>query len=941
MRSVEDPTEDDSSEEWTMPSSDTAGTGGAATGTGGATSATGGEERSAARRRRRKRRKRLSARKKNRRGSVGLGKRHAAGLNSGVASRDVGSWRRKDGRTGTPNHSDTSTRILLDLIQELEADILLEESVEGSAGAGLGEPGLVAAAGVCLNVARRPRPRARSGGEAGRRMGAVSSGLLAELTQVLDRRLRERQRDHPPPAAPQPGLGFWSLISSTCPSSPLRDPRFRELLPCLRPHPSLYPFALDLASPDPEVEVMESSVVLQDLAEGYARQGQEAALPVWLQQTLDLLPSGTTCGGMDSSTCLELALEGERLCKAGDCRAGVAFFEAAIQTGTDDLRTLSAIYSQLGNAYFYLGEYDKAMDYHKLDLTVARTMGDRLGVAKASGNLGNTLKVMGKFKEAICCCERHLSISQELEDKVGEGRALYNLGNVYHAQGKHLGRIGPQEPGGFSDEVKHCLQKAVEYYAANLRLMEELNDRSAQGRACGNLGNTHYLLGNFTQAISYHSERLAIAKEFGDKAAERRAHSNLGNAHIFLGKFETAADHYKKTLHLAQELGDRAVEAQACYSLGNTYTLLRDFAMAIQYHLRHLAIAEELKDKVGEGRACWSLGNAYSATNNNEKALHYATRHLEISKEMTPDAKGVLRKYQSEDAGIGSHSSEDARHPVNGPTSYTSSSHADKNKSINEESSMDDDSFFELLSRFQSKRMDDQRCTLSIDGNKENHPNQQQKSDRSAAPPASATTQTRDHGGSLSSTGSTNGTTTPSDSGARVDLPLQVPKLKLDNCGVLEELMESIAGMQSRRMDEQRASLPQLPGLNNQQVILQRLSVAASDSTPLPDDNFFDMLMRCQGSRIEDQRSSLPNESSLTHSAPTVPDDDFFSLIMRFQSGRLEDQRSTMPLEAASRSTSNHRTTTDEEEPPPPAASTQPSNTSKDGLVSRLVKGRK
>lgn len=624
---------------------------------------------------------------------------------------------------------------------------------------------------------------------------------------------------------------------------------------------------------------------------------------------------------MDSSTCLELALEGERLCKAGDCRAGVAFFEAAIQTGTDDLRTLSAIYSQLGNAYFYLGEYDKAMDYHKLDLTVARTMGDRLGVAKASGNLGNTLKVMGKFKEAICCCERHLSISQELEDKVGEGRALYNLGNVYHAQGKHLGRIGPQEPGGFSDEVKHCLQKAVEYYAANLRLMEELNDRSAQGRACGNLGNTHYLLGNFTQAISYHSERLAIAKEFGDKAAERRAHSNLGNAHIFLGEFETAAEHYKKTLQLAQELGDRAVEAQACYSLGNTYTLLREFPMAIQYHLRHLAIAEELKDKVGEGRACWSLGNAYSATNNNEKALHYATRHLEISKEIGDKTGQAAAQMNLSDirkvlglppAPIDQESAEDAK------------------QSVNEESSMDDDSFFELLSRFQSKRMDDQRCTLSIDGNKENHPQQQQK-DGPPPPPSVATataTQTRDHGGSLTSTGSTNGTTTPSDSGA-------------NNCGVLEELMESIAGMQSRRMDEQRASLPQLPGLNNQQVILQRLSVAGSDTTPLPDDNFFDMLMRCQGSRIEDQRSSLPNESPLTHSAPTVPDDDFFSLIMRFQSGRLEDQRSTMPLEAAARSTS-HRRTTDEEEPPvPPPTSTHPPASSKDGLVSRLVKGRK
>ena len=36
--------------------------------------------------------------------------------------------------------------------------------------------------------------------------------------------------------------------------------------------------------------------------------------------------------------------------------------------------------------------------------------------------------------------------------------------------------------------------------------MVELSDRSAQGRACGNLGNTHYLLGNFTQAISYHQQ---------------------------------------------------------------------------------------------------------------------------------------------------------------------------------------------------------------------------------------------------------------------------------------------------------------------------------------------------------------------------------------------------------------------------------------------------
>jgi hypothetical protein len=54
--------------------------------------------------------------------------------------------------------------------------------------------------------------------------------------------------------------------------------------------------------------------------------------------------------------------------------------------------------------------------------------------------------------------------------------------------------------------------------------------------------------------------------------------------------------------------------------------------------------------------------------------------------------------------------------------------------------------------------------------------------------------------------------------------------------------------MQSKRMDEQRVELPHLPGLVPPpgQSVLQRLSIAAGPDAPGPDDNFFDMLMRCQ-----------------------------------------------------------------------------------------------
>lgn len=663
-----------------------------------------------------------------------------------------------------------------------------------------------------------------------------------------------------------------------------------------------------------------------------------------------------------SSMCLELALEGERLCKSGDCRAGVAFFQAAIQAGTDDLRTLSAIYSQLGNAYFYLGDYAKAMQYHKHDLTLARSMNDKLGEAKSSGNLGNTLKVMGRFDEAAIFCQRHLAIAQSLGDRLSEGRALYNLGNVYHAKGKQLGQ---KDPGDFSDEVKESLMQAVDYYQQNLTLMKDLGDRGAQGRACGNLGNTYYLLGNFETAIEHHQERLRIAREFGDKAAERRANSNLGNSHIFLGQFEQAANHYKRTLSLAMELGERAVEAQACYSLGNTYTLLRDFPTAIDYHQRHLAIAQELGDRIGEARACWSLGNAHSSIGNHEKALHYANSHYLLAKELG-DVVGentakmnisdlrkilglpeVLPVAAASEAGSNNQTESDTLQElqsVQGGNKIATGGAAlskqyrvrrqsmeqldlikltpDGKKMVNTQdkhqyplppSSLavqqqktsaasggagsqqnenifknNDEDFFELLTRSQSKRMDDQRCTLKL---------------------------------------------THAESVDSARKPLTQHNSNNATAAVVKEnrnaLLEMIADFQSERMDEQRALLPGLKriSLTNSSARPNVEATAATTAdgiipavpdqpmgqdgvgTP-PDDAFLDMLMRCQGSRIEEQRSELPTPNITmdaeaggerrvagnSNSGATVPDEDFFSLIMRLQGGRMEDQRATVPL---------------------------------------------
>uniref|UniRef100_A0A669ELS9 G protein signaling modulator 1b n=1 Tax=Oreochromis niloticus TaxID=8128 RepID=A0A669ELS9_ORENI len=578
------------------------------------------------------------------------------------------------------------------------------------------------------------------------------------------------------------------------------------------------------------------------------------------------------------ASCLELALEGERLCKAGDFKGGTAFFEAAVKVGTEDLKTLSAIYSQLGNAYFYLKEYGKALEYHRHDLTLARTIGDRIGEGKASGNLGNTLKVLGRFDEAAVCCQRHLEISQEQGDKVGEARALYNMGNVFHAKGKQQLWGCTQEPGDLPPDVRDTLQRATGFYEMNLCLVKELGDRAAQGRAYGNLGNTHYLLGNFVEAIKFHRQRLSIAKEFGDKAAERRAYSNLGNALIFLGQFNTATEYYRKTLQLSRQLRDQVMEAQACYSLGNTYTLLQQYERAIDYHLKHLYIAQELTDRVGEGRACWSLGNAYVSLGNNKQALYYARKHLEISKEIGDrngeltarmnvdqlmEALGVtesdLSPSSSEFEMQGARPKFTKRNSMDSVELWKYSS--DKKTGTRRikqtlfvlkvrdllfslqklgRDPSDEDCFFDLLSKFQSSRMDDQRCHLDE---------------------------------SFALTGISPSPPFPLDPA-------------ITTSPQTEELFDLIASSQSRRLDDQRVNVGNLPGLRITHNNLGHL-VGEGDHQE-PSDDFFNMLIKCQSSRIDDQRCSPPEAGP---HAPTVPDEDFFSLIQRVQAKRMDEQR--------------------------------------------------
>jgi G-protein signaling modulator 2 len=55
-----------------------------------------------------------------------------------------------------------------------------------------------------------------------------------------------------------------------------------------------------------------------------------------------------------------------------------------------------------------------------------------------------------------------------------------------------------------------------------------------------------------------------------------------------------------------------------------------------------------------------------------------------------------------------------------------------------------------------------------------------------------------------------------------------------------------IAGIQGSRMDDQRASVQVFPGLHHSRSLIGQFAVTRQQEDNVLDDQFFDMLMRCQ-----------------------------------------------------------------------------------------------
>ncbi len=276
--------------------------------------------------------------------------------------------------------------------------------------------------------------------------------------------------------------------------------------------------------------------------------------------------------------------------------------------------------SPQGIAYFSIdGVSPDAVSNHDGEVEFARRNGDRQKEALALFKLGLVNHALGGFfDKAIDYYKQSLVIAKDISDRNIEPILLGNIGLAYLQNG--FVYIEPFEY--LQQYLGQTWHKAYYYNGG---------DRRWGGVAMGNLGNAYYSADLYAKAIEYHQKRLALSLEIKDRRGEGKALGDLGIVYHSLGEYKKAIEYTQKRLAMAREIKDTWGEGQAISNLGIVYHTLGNHTKAIEYQQQYLAIAQAIKNPLWEEQALGNLGGAYYFLGDYNKAIELYEKSLAIA----------------------------------------------------------------------------------------------------------------------------------------------------------------------------------------------------------------------------------------------------------------------------------------------------------------------
>ncbi len=299
--------------------------------------------------------------------------------------------------------------------------------------------------------------------------------------------------------------------------------------------------------------------------------------------------------------------------------AALTFAESALKLAGKELGkkhpNYAIILGRIGQIYFYMGDYNKAIDYfiQEKDLKKEVLGPNHPSYAAALHNLTTVYQKLSRYREAEPLLLEALRIKKET---VGENDSSY-------AMSLHNLALNYQETGNYAEAEKNYL-KAIEI---KKNVLGESNESYANSII--SLGSLYQKLGNYEKALSLTKKAADIyVKVLGDDNPQTvQAESKLASLYMETGNHDKAEEILKRNENFQKNIlgKDHPDYAQTLYNLGVLSWETKDYDKAEQYFQKSKEIVEK---RLGNTNQLYSsclnaLGVLNWRSGNLEKAYQY------------------------------------------------------------------------------------------------------------------------------------------------------------------------------------------------------------------------------------------------------------------------------------------------------------------------------
>ncbi len=199
--------------------------------------------------------------------------------------------------------------------------------------------------------------------------------------------------------------------------------------------------------------------------------------------------------------------------------------------------TIPGCLLNLGSTTALKGDTRQAAEYLDDARTRFSKFNNQYGIMAAIGAMAHVRRAEKRYAHAITLSENYLERARCFEQRQHEALALGQLASSHRRLGN--------------------LDKAEEYYRAQIELGKNLNNLGFQQRALGNLGNLYFDRGDLTSALLFHNQSLQFSQLAGNRRAEAIDRVNLSQIHIEENNHQDAVEQLSQAIEFFRRTGEQ------------------------------------------------------------------------------------------------------------------------------------------------------------------------------------------------------------------------------------------------------------------------------------------------------------------------------------------------------------------------------------------------